>query len=287
MSGVSVARGPHQLVVTALAVCLLLALASCGSRRPKEPAPGARPAHSPAPLTLDDEPAASTPTLEDLEAAEVLETHGEGGVGYRMRLGNGPLGTVRYYGLPVYPEARGAQLLSPIEGESEPPETGYVAVLVTPHEPAQAVAWYQERLPDWRLAELPAPNSEEIAESILYQPPLGRRRICISPAGPEVGLTLIGYQVHEGETTPPLPMDPNAYRKWEHVLSLGLALDQYRADTGEDAESIADLVSTEGPEGYRGPYLAGEPPVDPYSGQPYEVQDGEIVGPGDVSRFSS
>lgn len=287
MSGVNVARGSHRLLTTAVAVCLLLALVSCGSRRPKEPPPGPRPTDSPAPLTLDDEPAAPTLTLEDLEATQVLETHGQGGVGYRMRLSNSPLGTIRYYGLPVYPQGRGAELLSPIEGESEPPETGYVAVLVTPDEPAQVAAWYQERLPDWRVAELPAPNSEEIAESVLYQPPLGRRRICVSAAGADVGLTLIGYQVHEGETTPPLPMDANAHRKWEHVLSLGLALDQYRADTGEDAESVADLVATEGPEGYRGPYLAGEPPVDPYSGQPYEVEGGEIVGPGDVTRFSS
>ena len=119
-----------------------------------------------------------------------------------MRLSNDLLGTIRTTDSPVHPVVA-CELLSPIEGESEPPETGYVAVLVTPDEPAQVAAWYQERLPDWRVAELPAPNSEEIAESVLYQPPLGRRRICISAAGADVGLTLIGYQVHEGETTPP------------------------------------------------------------------------------------
>lgn len=270
-----------------LAACAAVGLVSCGAERRPPPEAPTRIVHDLAPVTYDDEPGPSAPTLEQLDAVEVLETHSNGDVVYRMKLGDKPLGTIRYYGFPVYPNGRGAELLSPARDESEPPDTGYVAALVTPDDPAEVSAWYQGKLRDWRLAELLTPSGDKVAASILYQPPRGRRRVCISPAGPDVGLTLVGYQVLEGGGTPPLPLDPKAYHKWEHVLSLGLALDQYRADTGESASSIGDLLATEGPAGYQGPYLAGEPPVDPYTGRPYEVKDGRVVGPGDIEGFTS
>lgn len=263
-----------------------LSLSACSTRAPEATRTHAPPAQDSASATFDDEPAPSTPTLEDLRGVGVLETHAGGGIAYRIRLSDAPLRTVRYYGFPIYSDAIGAELLSPTEGGSEPIDAGYVAALVTPDDPARVAEWYQERLPDWRLVQLAKPNSDEVAEYILYQPPNGRRRICILPTSSEVAITLVGYQVYGDEAAPPLPLDPDAYRKWEHVLTLRLALDQYRADTGEVADSVSDLTAAEGPEGYQGPYLAGEAPLDPYTGEPYQIRNGEVVGPGDVTSFT-
>ena len=43
---------------------------------------------------------------------------------------------------------------------------------------------------------------------------------------------------------------------------------------------------TQPPEGYRGPYLSAVP-ADPYSQEPYQIEEGRLVGPGDVDLYTS
>ncbi len=83
-------------------------------------------------------------------------------------------------------------------------------------------------------------------------------------------------------------LDEKRVRKADDVSALNTACWLYENDTGTAAQSVADLVIAqgEGPAGYSGPYLRGEP-KDPFTGEPYEIQDGRVVGPGDVVEFRS
>ncbi|MBD3177758.1 MAG: hypothetical protein GF320_21500 [Armatimonadia bacterium] len=282
-------RWSHWVVLTVSSAWVLTAaglLTSCEEGSPSSaPAPAPAAPSDPPPVTFDEEPGMAAPTLEDLREVDSLETHAEAGRVYSLSLGDKPLSTFRYYGLPHYPDAVGAEMVSSAGGESAPMESTYVAILLTPDPPAGVLTWYQERLEDWPLVVRYGPDGTAL-ESILYQPPQGARRICVSTLEPQVALTLIGYQVYSGEGSPPLPLNQEAYRKWEDVMELRLALEQYRRDTGEAAEDLSALFGDTGPEGYHGPYLAGEPPTDPYSGEPYQIEAGAVVGPGDVEGFS-
>lgn len=79
-------------------------------------------------------------------------------------------------------------------------------------------------------------------------------------------------------------------RKAEDIRAINDACWVYENDTGLVAKSVADLMAPEdeGPTGYKGPYLrCAEEPTDPYTGEPYELTDGMVSGPGDVTTFLS
>jgi hypothetical protein len=83
-----------------------------------------------------------------------------------------------------------------------------------------------------------------------------------------------------------LDLERKSARKAEDVRALNEASWLYENDTGVVAQSVADLTADQGkgPAGYCGPYLRGTP-VDPFTGKPYELKDGTVVGPGDVTTF--
>jgi len=77
-------------------------------------------------------------------------------------------------------------------------------------------------------------------------------------------------------------------RKAEDVRAINDACWIYENDTGVEAKAVPQLMAEEGPPGYNGPYLrSANEPVDPYTGQPYVLKDGQVAGPGDVVSFTS
>jgi len=77
-------------------------------------------------------------------------------------------------------------------------------------------------------------------------------------------------------------------RKAEDIRAINDACWIYENDTGTVPKSVADLMVPvgQGPPGYNGPYLRGEnEPTDPFTGEPYELTDGVVSGPGDVTTF--
>ncbi len=233
-------------------------------------------------VSFDGKAGSAEPTLDDLRHVSLVELSDESGMLYRMKVSNSSVTTLRYYGLPVYPNAVGVRQFDPAAGESaesEDYDTGGVAALLTPDEPDTVKEWFANRLDGWSVLESPDVG-------ILFrQEPNRRRTISIWPL-PEATLTLIEYGVIPESQPPPYLPDPTAALKAERCWKLSLALEQYRVDTGKDAESVAELLAKDSEDaGYRGPYLDSAL-EDPYGGGPLEVEDGKIVGPGDVSRYT-
>jgi hypothetical protein len=73
-------------------------------------------------------------------------------------------------------------------------------------------------------------------------------------------------------------------RKAEGVRTINEASAVYELDTGTNPASVEDLAAEAGPPGYKGPYL-WTIPVDPFSGSTYQLSDGKVVGPADVTTF--
>jgi hypothetical protein len=74
-------------------------------------------------------------------------------------------------------------------------------------------------------------------------------------------------------------------RKMEDVRSINNASTIYENDTGRVPQKVEELEAPTGPKGYSGPYLAGERPMDPFGGGAYQLRDGQVVGPADVTTF--
>lgn len=77
-----------------------------------------------------------------------------------------------------------------------------------------------------------------------------------------------------------------ASRKGEDCQGIRDALLIYFEDTNQDAASIDVLLGDSGPHGYQGPYLTLSP-HDPFTGQPYVVQNGVLTGPADVTTYQN
>jgi hypothetical protein len=98
--------------------------------------------------------------------------------------------------------------------------------------------------------------------------------LCIAPMGLIVGLSVR----NAGERA-------KTARKMEDVRSINDAATIYENDTGCVAKKVEDLEAPTGPKGYSGPYLAGTHPTDPFGGGAYQLRDGHVVGPADVTTF--
>jgi hypothetical protein len=72
-------------------------------------------------------------------------------------------------------------------------------------------------------------------------------------------------------------------QKTSDVMAINQAANTYKVDTGSAATCVADLLAPrgKGPKGYRGPYLPAEP-LEPFTGKPYMLRYGVVVGPGEV-----
>lgn len=82
----------------------------------------------------------------------------------------------------------------------------------------------------------------------------------------------------------PLSAEELSQRKADDVRAINEASWLYTNDTGVKPRTVRGLLSAMDVPGFQGPYMASEP-LDPFSATPYELRDGEVVGPGDVVSF--
>jgi hypothetical protein len=280
--------------IAGLVAVSLPLLAGAGCRRAGTPQAVAPPVAA-SPVTLDGQPVTGRLSLEDLREAHDLRISAEAEWSCRLALASAERSKLRYYGLPCYPDVVGARQLDPSHESSTSDVSGCEVSVVTSDSIDAVVGWYAKRLKDWARTDLraDAPGAESGTPAtsdsplvgVVFRQSGGRRRVMID-ALPRVGLVLVGYEILPEDEPVRLPATREASRKEDDVTVLTMALEDYRRDTGIDAESAGALAADKGPSGYRGPYLA-RVPHDPYSGKPYTVRKGKVVGPGDMQTFGS
>lgn len=281
--------------IAGLVVVVLVLLAGAGCRRGVAPQTTTPAPAAPSPATLDGQPVTGRLSLEDLREARDLRIQAEAGWACRLALVPPARSKLRYYALPCYPNVVGARQLDPSQESSTNDVSGCEISVVTSDGIDAVADWYAKRLADWARSDLRASSAApesgaDVANvgplaGVVFRQPGGRRRVVVD-ALPHVGLVLIGYEILPEDAPVPQPSTREASRKEDDVTVLSMALEDYRRDTGVDAESAGALAAEEGPSGYRGPYLA-RVPRDPYTGKPYAVKKGKVVGPGDVATFRS
>lgn len=277
----TVERGAASGWLRALALAAVtLAVSSCRNHagRAEGEAESGGSDHGLISALVDGEPHEGALDVGELRPGSVVEIRSGAATGLLLTVREPPGEKLRYYGLPGYPLSLGAEIGE--RSESEEAEGEPTVTLIATDPVSQVSEWYRKRLTGWSVLER---ASDEL---VFVQQPRGRRQVLIS-AIPEVGLVVIEYRIFSEDGPPPTPLGEEAGEKAEGLLRLKDALDQYLRDTGKQASSVADLMATTGPPGYGGPYIIGKAPTDPYSGRPYEVEDGVITGPGDVQHFTN
>jgi hypothetical protein len=276
-------------IVSLLIVVGLLVAGGC--RRSGQPGAQGYVVGGRAAVLVDNQPAKGTLSLAALEGRKSLDVRGDAGWAYRLMLGPTPKSKLQYYGLPCYPSALSARQLDPSSESSDKEWGGYVVSLLADDPFATVVEWYAKHLPGWARSDLRAQASDEessageVTSVIFRQQPGGKRRVLVDLV-PEVGLTLVSYQILPEDEPVPFAPTREAAKKEEDVMLLTFALEDYRRDTGVSAESEGAILAESGPSGYRGPYLEASP-RDPYSGKRYRVEKGKVTGPADVTGYGA